>query len=108
MATKLGNADVLRQLTRRTDIPQADAVIMQYTGYGKVFPADAPTYVGNNDWIANWRGMKERLAALNRRGIPTEFHVCHGLQHGFGLGLGTVAEGWLNDALAFWERQMKG
>ena len=25
---------------------------------------------------------------------------------GFGLGTGTVAEGWINDAAAFWEAQM--
>ena len=39
-------------------------------------------------------------------GIDTEFHSYPGLQHGFGLGTGTVAEGWLNDAVSFWERQM--
>ena len=30
-----------------------------------------------------------------------------GLPHGFGLGEGTVAEGWVNRAVRFWERQMK-
>ena len=35
MAAVLGNADYLRQLTGRTDIPQASAVIMQYTGYSR-------------------------------------------------------------------------
>ncbi|MBP5504266.1 MAG: hypothetical protein J6Y24_15940 [Bacteroidales bacterium] len=29
-----------------------------------------------------------------------------GLPHGFGLGTGTVAEGWIDDAVKFWERQM--
>lgn len=29
-----------------------------------------------------------------------------GLLHGFGLGTGTVAEGWIDDAVKFWERQM--
>lgn len=109
MAAELGNKDVLEQLTGRTDIPQAAAVIMQYTGYGKVSPADAPTYVcvGDNDWIANWQGMKQRLYYLDQLGIPTEFHVYHGLQHGFGLGTGTVAEGWINDAIKFWQANMK-
>lgn len=108
MAAELGNLDVFRSLTGRDDIPQADAVIMQYTGYGKVSPADAPTYVnvGTSDWIADWRGMKQRLFYLDKIGIPTEFHLYNGLQHGYGLGIGTEAEGWINDAIAFWERQI--
>lgn len=39
-------------------------------------------------------------------GIDTEFHIYEGLGHGFGLGTGTVAEGWIDDAVAFWEKQM--
>lgn len=45
------------------------------------------------------------IAALSALGIPTEFHVYPGLSHGFGLG--TVAEGWIDDAVRFWESQMK-
>ena len=29
-----------------------------------------------------------------------------GLRHGFGLGTGTIAEGWIYQAIAFWEVQM--
>ena len=48
--------------------------------------------------------MQSRLNTLtNRYGIPTEFHSYSGLSHGFGLGTDTVAEGWINDAAAFWE-----
>ena len=32
--------------------------------------------------------------------------VFDGLSHGFGLGTGTAAEGWLDNAVEFWERQM--
>ena len=46
-----------------------------------------------------------RLEALSATGVPTEFHVYEGLRHGFGLGIGTVAEGWIDDAIAFWEAQ---
>ena len=38
--------------------------------------------------------------------VPAEYHAYEGLSHGFGLGTGTVAEGWINDAVAFWEQQM--
>lgn len=107
MAATLGNADYLQQLTGRTDIGQAGAVIMQYTGYTYTSKADAPTYVcvGTSDGIANWKTMQNRLNTLESYGIPTEFHAYEGLPHGFGLGTGTVAEGWIYDAVNFWEEQ---
>ena len=110
MAATLGNADYLYQLTGRSDIPQAAAVIMQYTGYTNVSESDAPTYacVGTNDGIASWRTMEERLDALQSMGIPVEFHAYGGLGHGFGIGTGTVADGWIEDALNFWEQQTDG
>lgn len=108
MAAELGNRDVLYQLTGRTDIPQAAAVIMQYTGFSRVSSTEAPTYVcvGDNDWIANWRTMQQRLFYLTQLGIPTEFHVYPGLNHGFGLGEDTVADGWIDDAINFWRTNM--
>ena len=33
-----------------------------------------------------------------------EIQVFDGLRHGFGLGEGTVAEGWIDEAVSFWER----
>ena len=93
----------------KKDLPQAGVVIMQYTGHNKYSESDPPTYacVGENDGIANWCTMEARLNRLNELGIPTEFHHYEGLRHGFGLGTGTVAEGWINDAVNFWENQMQ-
>ena len=90
------------------DLPQPGAVIMQYTGHSDYTESDPPTFacVGENDGIANWRTMERRLQAMSALGIPTEFHHYPGLGHGFGLGTGTVAEGWLDQAVAFWEEQM--
>ena len=28
------------------------------------------------------------------------------VRHGFGLGIGTSAEGWINDAVKFWEKHI--
>ena len=107
MVATLGNGDVLAQFGI-SDIGQAAAVIMQYTGYTSVSRNDAPTYVcvGTSDGIASWRTMQQRLETLDSYGIPTEFHSYEGLPHGFGLGTGTIAEGWIHDAVAFWESQM--
>ena len=90
------------------DLPQPSAVIMQYTGHSDYTENDPPTFacVGEGDGIANWRTMERRLTAMSTLGIPTEFHHYPGLPHGFGLGTGTVAEGWLDEAVAFWKAQM--
>ena len=89
-------------------LPQPGAVIMQYTGHSDYTENDPPTFacVGESDGIANWRVMQQRIEALSSLGIPTEFHHYPGLRHGFGLGTGTAAEGWLDEAVAFWEAQM--
>ncbi len=88
--------------------PRPAAAVIQYTGHSEYTKNDTPTYmcVGENDGIANWRIMQWRAEAMQSAGIETEFHKYAGLSHGFGLGTGTAAEGWLDDAVRFWERQM--
>lgn len=83
-------------------------VVMQYTGLSDYSAHDAPTYAncGTSDGIASWQTMQNRLNGMAALGIPTEFHAYQGLPHGFGLGTGTVAEGWIDDAVRFWEAQM--
>ena len=91
------------------DLPRPGTVVMQYTGLGEYSEEDPPTYacVGDRDGITPWQIMKARLDVMRAVGIPTEFRRYPGLGHGFGLGTGTSAEGWLDDAVAFWEQQMK-
>jgi enterochelin esterase-like enzyme/predicted esterase len=88
--------------------PKPGAIVTQYTGLSEVTGKEPPTYacVGTRDGIADWRGMRRRLNRLQEKGIPAEFHVYKGLSHGFGLGTGTVAEGWIDDAIDFWNRQV--
>jgi len=90
------------------DLPRPGTVVMQYTGLSEYSEEDPPTYacVGDRDGIAPWRIMQARLNAMKRVGIDTEFHRYSGLGHGFGLGIGTTAEGWIDDAVAFWEKQI--
>ncbi|MCI8809390.1 MAG: alpha/beta hydrolase [Oscillibacter sp.] len=91
------------------DLPRSSTVVMQYTGLNKYSIDDPPTYacVGTNDGIAGWQLIKRRVDAMAAAGIDTEFHAYEGLGHGFGLGIGTVAEGWINDAIVFWENHME-
>ena len=90
--------------------PRPAAVIMQYTGLSEVYGNEPPTYncVGTADGIASWRTMQRRIDAIKRNGTDAEIDIYEGLPHGFGLGIGTVAEGWINNAVDFWERNMIG
>lgn len=83
-------------------------VVMGYTGHSEYTRNDPPTYVviGENDGIASPTTMRRRVEALQALGIDAEFHLFPNLRHGFGLGIGTSAEGWMNGAIRFWERHM--
>ena len=85
--------------------PRPAAVIMQYTGLSDVTGNEPPTYacVGTNDGIASWRTMKTRIDRIKANGTDAVIEIFPGLSHGFGLGEGTAAEGWLNNAVNFWE-----
>ena len=91
------------------EYPRPGAVIMQYTGLNEVHGNEPPTYncVGTNDGIASYRTMENRIAAIQANGTDAMIEVFPGLSHGFGLGTGTVAEGWIDNAVVFWEKQMK-
>ncbi len=90
------------------ELPGPGTVVMQYTGHSEYMESDPPTYVcvGENDGIASWRTMESRLEGMSALGIDTEFHKYPGLGHGFGLGTGTVAGGWIEDAVVFLEKNM--
>ena len=79
-------------------------VIMGYTGHSEYTPDDPPTYViiGEDDAIASPSTMRRRVKNLQALGIDTEFHLLPDLRHGFGLGRGTTADGWHEDAVRFW------
>ena len=45
--------------------------------------------------------------SLRDHHVPYRAVVYENAPHGCGLGNGTDADGWLNDAVAFWEQQTK-
>lgn len=91
------------------EYPQPSAVIMQYTGLSEVTGHEPPTYacVGTSDLIANYQVMENRINEIKLNGTDAQIEVFDGLPHGFGLGEGTNAEGWINHAIEFWKRQIK-
>jgi acetyl esterase/lipase len=50
--------------------------------------------------------MKRRANALREAGVAAQFRQYPNIGHGFGLGIGTAAEGWLEAAVQFWEKHM--
>jgi acetyl esterase/lipase len=91
------------------DVPKPSAVVMAYTGHSDHASVEPPTFVvvGQDDGIAPPAVMERRVKALRKDGTPVEFHEYEGLGHGFGLGTRTSAEGWVFEAIRFWERSTR-
>lgn len=105
MAAVVGS-QAMRRLTGDA-LTAPSAIVMAYTGHTDVDPTDPPTFalVGDGDTIALPSTMERRAAALRRQGTDVEFRKYRGVGHGFGLGVGTSAEGWMSEAIGFWARQ---
>ena len=91
------------------EYPAPTAVIMQYTGLSEITGEEPPTYacVGTSDGIASYQTMSTRINRIKANGTNAEIEIFKGLSHGFGLGEGTAAEGWLDHAVEFWENNME-
>jgi len=87
-------------------LPKPAAVVLAYTGHADYAAQEPPTFVvvGEHDSIAPPAAMERRIAALRHAGTEVEYHRYPNLGHGFGLGTGTSAEGWIDDAIRFWEK----
>ncbi len=92
-----------------SDLPKPSALVTLYTGHSDLAPPEPPTFVavGSADGIAPPAIMEKRVAALRRTGTVVEYHKYTGVGHGFGLGVGTSAEGWIADAVRFWAQQIE-
>ena len=84
------------------------AVIMAYTAHADTGTSEPPAFVivGEHDGISPPASMEQRAAVLRRMGTEVEYHLIPAAGHGFGPGIGTKAEGWLEDAIDFWKRQI--
>lgn len=104
MAASIGSHGVAR--FGGPELPKPSAVVMAYTAHADRSVAEPPTFavVGERDGISPPSAMEQRVAALRRAGIEVEYRVYPGVGHGFGLGIGTSAEGWIGDAIRFWGR----
>jgi acetyl esterase/lipase len=92
-----------------SDVPKPSTVVMAYTAHSDYSSADPPTFVvvGEQDGIAPPSTMERRVDALRRSGTEVEYRRFKNLGHGFGPGIGTSAEGWILEAVRFWEKTDK-
>lgn len=78
-----------------------------------ITPDYPPTYhwCGRNDFVLStmcWSAQGPVLEkTLESSGVPHIYHVYDNAPHAVGAGKGTDAEGWLNEAVAFWEEQTR-
>ena len=91
------------------NLPKPSAVVMAYTGHSAFTKNDPPTFVtvGENDRIVSVPVVEKRIDGMRRLGIDVEYRKYKNIGHGFGLGTGTEAEGWIDNAIQFWGKYLK-
>ena len=90
--------------------PAADIIAYTYFDFKPRFmPEDSPGFfiTGTRDWLVPVSSTKTDADGLKKQGVPVEVHAPEGAEHGFGVGNGTPAEGWISQAIDFWKRNMK-
>ena len=90
------------------NLPRPGVIVMAYTGHSSFTKNDPPTFVvqGENDGIVNISTVDRRVDAMRKAGIEVEYRKYRNVGHGFGLGTGTNAEGWIEYAVRFWEKHI--
>jgi acetyl esterase/lipase len=92
------------------DHPKPCVVVIAYTGHTSFSVKYPPTFitVSEDDGIVNVSVVDRRVENMRNAGIEVEYRKYKNAGHGFGLGVGTDAEGWIEYAIQFWESHMSG
>jgi acetyl esterase/lipase len=91
------------------DLPKPATVVLAYTGQSAFSGDFSPAFitVAANDQIASVHTVERRVENLRNAGVEVEYRRYERAGHGFGLGTGTDADGWVDLAVQFWKRQME-
>lgn len=94
---------------RGDNLPKPATVIFAYTGQSSYSSDFSPAFitVAANDGIANINTVERRVENLRNAGVEVEYRRYENAGHGFGLGTGTDAEGWVDLAVQFWQHHIK-
>ena len=96
--------DIYSDAEKKADPEKKDTGLFFFRG-----DAGAKTAIVNAGggfvYVAGIHDSFPQALELSKKGYNafTLIEVFKGLSHGFGLGEGTVAEGWIDHALTFWE-----
>ena len=87
------------------DLPKPRVVVIAYTGHTSFSENYPPVFitVSEDDRIVNVSVVDRRVENMRNAGIEVEYRKYKNAGHGFGLGVGTDAEGWIEYAVQFWE-----
>lgn len=90
------------------NLPKPAAAVIAYTGQSSYSSDFSPAFitVAANDGIANVNIVERRVENLRNAGVEVEYRRYQSAGHGFGLGTGTDAEGWLDLAVRFWQQHI--
>lgn len=91
------------------NLPKPATAVIAYTGQSTYSSDFSPTFitVAANDWIANVNTVEKRVENLKNAGVDVEYRRYESAGHGFGLGTGTDAEGWVDLAVQYWLRHIE-
>lgn len=91
------------------NIPKPATAVIAYTGQSSYSSNFSPAFitVAANDGIANVNTVDRRVQNLRDAGVDVEYQRYRTAGHGFGLGTGSDAEGWLDLAVRFWQKHIK-
>ena len=79
------------------DLPKPSVVVMAYTGHPGFSRDEPPTFVtvSEDDRIVDVPTVERRVEGMRNAGIEVEYRKYRHAGHGFGLGIGTDAGGWI-------------
>ncbi len=91
------------------NLPKPATAVIAYTGQSTYSSDFSPAFitVAANDGIANINAVERRVENLKNAGVDVEYRRYQSAGHGFGLGTGTDAEGWVDLAVQFWQRHIE-
>jgi acetyl esterase/lipase len=92
------------------NLPKPATAVIAYTGQSSYSRDFSPAFitVAANDGIVNINTVERRVENLKNAGVDVEYRRYQSAGHGFGLGTGTDAEGWVDLAVQFWQRYITG
>ncbi len=101
-------ARMVGNIVLRGDLPKPAIVVIAYTGqrsYSGDFP---PAFItaSADDPIANAATVDARVRNLREAGVEVEYRRYKNAGHGFGVGEGTDAYGWVGWAIEFWRKHV--